>query len=175
MGFEEASPIQSEAIPVILKGKDIIGHAQTGTGKTAAFAIPTIELLEVESKHLQALILCPTRELVIQVSEQFRKLIKYKGNFEVVPIYGGQEIERQLRALRKNPQIVIATPGRMMDHMRRGSIHLDEIKIVVLDEADEMLDMGFREDMEFILKDTPADRQTIMFSATMTDDVLTLM
>ncbi|AYV56203.1 DEAD/DEAH box helicase [Leptospira kmetyi] len=175
MGFEEASPIQSEAIPVILKGKDIIGHAQTGTGKTAAFAIPTIELLEVESKHLQALILCPTRELVIQVSEQFRKLMKYKGNFEVVPVYGGQEIDRQLRALRKNPQIVIATPGRMMDHMRRGSIRLEDIKIVILDEADEMLDMGFREDMEFILKDTPADRQTIMFSATMTDDILTLM
>lgn len=175
MGFEEASPIQSEAIPVILKGKDIIGHAQTGTGKTAAFAIPAIELLEVESKHLQALILCPTRELVIQVSEQFRKLMKYKGNFEVVPVYGGQEIERQLKALRKNPQIVIATPGRMMDHMRRGSIRLNDIKIVVLDEADEMLDMGFREDMEFILKDTPIDRQTIMFSATMTDDILTLM
>ncbi|MBM9499909.1 DEAD/DEAH box helicase [Leptospira sp. 201903071] len=175
MGFEEASPIQSDAIPVILKGKDIIGHAQTGTGKTAAFAIPTIEMLEVNSKSLQALILCPTRELVIQVSEQFRKLMKYKGNFEVVPIYGGQEIDRQLRALRKNPQIVIATPGRMMDHMRRGSLRLDEIKIVVLDEADEMLDMGFRDDMEIILKDTPAERQTIMFSATMTDDILNMM
>ncbi|MDV6234242.1 DEAD/DEAH box helicase [Leptospira ellisii] len=175
MGFEEASPIQSEAIPIILKGKDIIGHAQTGTGKTAAFAIPTIELLEADQKELQALILCPTRELVIQVSEQFRKLMKYKGNFEVVPIYGGQEIDRQLRALRKNPQIVIATPGRMMDHMRRGSIRLDDIKIAVLDEADEMLDMGFREDMEVILKDTPSDRQTIMFSATMTDDILNMM
>ncbi|XDD50464.1 DEAD/DEAH box helicase [Leptospira sp. WS92.C1] len=175
MGFEEASPIQSEAIPVILKGKDIIGHAQTGTGKTAAFAIPTIELLEVNKKELQALILCPTRELVIQVSEQFRKLMKYKGNFEVVPIYGGQEIDRQLRALRKNPQIVIGTPGRMMDHMRRGSIRLNEVKMVILDEADEMLDMGFRDDMEIILKDTPADRQTVMFSATMTDDILNMM
>jgi ATP-dependent RNA helicase DeaD len=175
MGFEEASPIQSETIPHLLLGKDIIGHAQTGTGKTAAFAIPTIENIEEDKNELQAIVLCPTRELVIQVSEEFRKLMKYKKNIEVVPVYGGQEIERQLRALKRNPQIVIGTPGRTMDHIRRGTIKMESVRIVILDEADEMLDMGFRDDIEVILKDTPKTRQTVMFSATMPSEILKLM
>lgn len=174
MGFEEASPIQSEAIPLILQGKDLIGQAQTGTGKTAAFGIPIIEKINPDSKELQAIILCPTRELVIQVAEELKKIIKYKENISVVAIYGGQEIDRQLRALRKGPQIIIGTPGRTMDHMRRGSIKMDTVGIVVLDEADEMLDMGFREDMEIILQDTPKTRQTVLFSATMAQDILYL-
>ncbi len=174
MGFEEASPIQSETIPVLLNGKDLIGQAQTGTGKTAAFAIPIIDKIDFEAKELQALVLCPTRELVIQVTEEFRRLTKYFFNLAIVPVYGGQEIERQINALKKKPQVVIGTPGRLMDHMRRGTVKLDKIKFVVLDEADEMLDMGFREDMEVILKDTPAERQTIMFSATMPDDIVAL-
>lgn len=174
MGFEEASPIQSEAIPVILKDKDIIGQAQTGTGKTAAFGIPVAEKLDPEIQATQALILCPTRELVIQVAEEFRKIMKYKENLSVVPVYGGQQIDRQLRALKKNPQVVIGTPGRTMDHMRRGSIKMDSVRFVVLDEADEMLDMGFRDDIEVILKDTPENRQTIMFSATMAKDIIEL-
>ncbi|MDD3013745.1 MAG: DEAD/DEAH box helicase [Candidatus Gastranaerophilales bacterium] len=174
MGFEETSPIQSEAIPLIISGKDMIGQAQTGTGKTAAFAIPVIEKINADSKELQAVILCPTRELVIQVSEEFRKLMKYKENLTVVPVYGGQEIERQLRTLRKGAQIVIGTPGRMMDHMRRGSIKMQSVETIVLDEADEMLDMGFRDDMEVILKDTPKSRQTVLFSATMAKDIIDL-
>lgn len=173
MGFEEASPIQEAAIPLLLEDKDVIGQAQTGTGKTAAFAIPLIEKLE-EEKTIQALVLCPTRELVIQVAEEFRKLMKYKENLYAIPVYGGQEIERQLRALKKGAQIIIGTPGRTMDHIRRGSIDLSGLKMVVLDEADEMLDMGFREDIEVILKDTPENRQTIMFSATMENDILQL-
>jgi ATP-dependent RNA helicase DeaD len=175
MGFEEASPIQSEAIPPILAGQDVIGQAQTGTGKTAAFAIPLIENLDRNSKDIQALVLCPTRELVIQVTEEFHKLMKYMANISVVPIYGGQEMDRQLKALKKRPQVVVGTPGRLMDHMRRGSIRVQTVRQVVLDEADEMLDMGFRDDIEIILKDTPADRQTVMFSATMSEDILRLV
>lgn len=174
MGFEEASPIQAETIPILLAGKDLIGQAQTGTGKTAAFAIPIIDKIDFETKELQALVLCPTRELVIQVTEEFRRLTKYFFNLAIVPVYGGQEIERQITALSKKPQVVIGTPGRLMDHMRRGTVKLDKIKFVVLDEADEMLDMGFREDMEVILKDTSPQRQTIMFSATMPDDIVEL-
>lgn len=175
LGFEETSPIQSEAIPLMLQGLDITGHAQTGTGKTAAFAIPIIEKLDSEQKEIQAIILCPTRELVIQVTDEFRKLMKYFEHFSIVPIYGGQEIERQFKALKKNPQIIVGTPGRLMDHISRGSINLNKIRFVVLDEADEMLDMGFREDIEFILDGTPETRQTVMFSATMPDDIKKLM
>ncbi len=175
MGFEEASPIQSAAIPPLLAGRDIIGQAQTGTGKTAAFAVPMIENLDRNSADLQGLVLCPTRELVIQVTEEFRKLLKYMYGITVVPVYGGQEIERQLKALRKKPLVIVGTPGRLMDHMRRGSVNLKTVRQVVLDEADEMLDMGFRDDIEFILKDTPAERQTAMFSATMSDDILRLV
>lgn len=174
MGFEEATPIQSEAIPVLLKGKDVIGQAQTGTGKTASFGIPIVEMIDSHLKNVQALVLCPTRELAIQVSEEIRELLKYKKNIHIVPIYGGQSIDRQIKALRLGVQIVIGTPGRVIDHINRGNLILDKIKIVVLDEADEMLDMGFRDDIERILKSVPKERQTIMFSATMPKQILDL-
>ncbi len=174
MGFEEASPIQANAIPLLLDNKDIIGKAQTGTGKTAAFAIPLIEGLDAYSKGVQALVLCPTRELVIQVAEEFGKLLKYKKELSAVPLYGGQPIDRQLRALKKGAHVLIGTPGRTMDHINRGSVDISQLKTVVLDEADEMLDMGFRDDIEIILKDTPDERQTVMFSATMEKEILKL-
>lgn len=172
MGFEEATPIQSQAIPVILEGKDIIGQSQTGTGKTAAFGIPLLERINPEDRRLQALILCPTRELAIQVSEEFRKLLKYKDNIRVLPIYGGQPIDRQIAALRKGTQVVIGTPGRVMDHMRRRTIKAETVQMMVLDEADEMLDMGFREDIETILMKIPEEHQTLLFSATLSPEIL---
>lgn len=172
MGFEEATPIQSQAIPVILEGKDIIGQSQTGTGKTAAFGIPLLERINPEDRRLQALILCPTRELAIQVSEEFRKLLKYKDNIRVLPIYGGQTIDRQIAALRKGTQVVIGTPGRVMDHMRRRTIKAETVQMMVLDEADEMLDMGFREDIETILVKIPEEHQTLLFSATLSPEIL---
>lgn len=174
MGFEEATPIQSQAIPIIKNGHDMIGQSQTGTGKTASFGIPCLEMIDPEDRKLQALILCPTRELAIQVSEEFRKLLKFKDNIRVLPIYGGQPIDRQILALKKGAQVIIGTPGRVMDHMRRRTLKMETVKQVILDEADEMLDMGFREDIEFILTKTPDERQTIMFSATMSDEVLSL-
>ncbi len=172
MGFEEASPIQTQAIPVVLEGKDIIGQAQTGTGKTAAFGIPTIESIDPNDRSVQALILCPTRELAIQVSGEIQKLAKYKTGISVVPIYGGQPYDRQLRALKQGVQVVIGTPGRVMDHIQRGTLVLDKVKKIILDEADEMLDMGFREDIEFVLERIPAERQTIFFSATMSKPIM---
>ena len=172
MGFEEATPIQSQAIPVILEGKDIIGQSQTGTGKTAAFGIPLLERINPEDRRLQALILCPNRELAIQVSEEFRKLLKYKDNIRVLPIYGGQPIDRQIAALRKGTQVVIGTPGRVMDHMRRRTIKAETVQMMVLDEADEMLDMGFREDIETILVKIPEEHQTLLFSATLSPEIL---
>lgn len=172
MGFEEATPIQSQAIPVILEGKDIIGQSQTGTGKTAAFGIPLLERINPEDRRLQALILCPTRELAIQVSEEFRKLLKYKDNIRVLPIYGGQPIDRQIAALRKGTQVVIGTPGRVMDHMRRRTIKAETVQMMVLDEADEMLDMGFREDIETILVKILEEHQTLLFSATLSPEIL---
>lgn len=174
MGFEEATPIQSQAISVIMEGKDIIGQSQTGTGKTAAFGLPCLEMLDPDNKGLQALILCPTRELAIQVSEEFRKFLKYKENIKVLPIYGGQPIDRQITALKKGIQVIIGTPGRVMDHMRRHTIKMNSVKYVVLDEADEMLDMGFRDDIETIMLKVPEERQTVMFSATMSQDILDL-
>lgn len=172
MGFEEATPIQSQAIPVILEGKNIIGQSQTGTGKTAAFGIPLLERINPDDRRLQALILCPTRELAIQVSEEFRKLLKYKDNIRVLPIYGGQPIDRQIAALRKGTQVVIGTPGRVMDHMRRRTIKAETVQMMVLDEADEMLDMGFREDIETILVKIPEEHQTLLFSATLSPEIL---
>ena len=171
MGFEEATPIQSQAIPVILEGKDIIGQSQTGTGKTAAFGIPLLERINPEDRRLQALILCPTRELAIQVSEEFRKLLKYKDNIRVLPIYGGQPIDRQIAALRKGTQVVIGTPGRVMDHMRRRTIKAETVQMMVLDEADEMLNMGFTESINAILADVPQERNTLLFSATMSPEI----
>ncbi|KAA5547981.1 DEAD/DEAH box helicase [Adhaeribacter rhizoryzae] len=174
MGFEEASPIQTEAIPVIMQGRDVIGQAQTGTGKTAAFGIPAIESIDPKDRRVQTLILCPTRELAVQVSEEISRLIKYKNGISVVPIYGGQSYDRQLRALKQGVQIVIGTPGRVMDHIERGTLQLDAVKKIILDEADEMLDMGFREDIEFVLTKIPAERQTIFFSATMSKPIMEL-
>ena len=172
MGFEEATPIQSQAIPLVKAGKDIIGQSQTGTGKTAAFGIPCLERIDPDDRRLQALILCPTRELAIQVSEEFRKLLKYKDNIRVVPIYGGQPIDRQILALKKGAQVVIGTPGRVMDHMRRRTLKMETVQIMILDEADEMLDMGFREDIETILVKIPEDHQTLLFSATLSPEIL---
>ena len=167
MGFEAASPIQAKAIPLELEGKDIIGQAQTGTGKTAAFGIPLLEKIDPKNKKLQAVVLCPTRELAIQVAEEIRNLAKYMHGIKVLPIYGGQEIVKQIRSLKDGVQVIIGTPGRVMDHMRRKTIKFGQVHTVVLDEADEMLNMGFLEDMETILSELPEERQTVMFSATM--------
>ncbi len=174
MGFEEATPIQSQSIPYMLEGKDVIGQAQTGTGKTAAFGIAALERIDPQNKVVQAVILCPTRELAIQVSEELKKLSKYKRGIEILPVYGGQPIDRQIRALNKGVQIIIGTPGRVMDHMERRTLKLDGVRMIVLDEADEMLDMGFREDIEIIMKRIPRERQTILFSATMPRAILDL-
>lgn len=174
MGFEEASPIQSLAIPQILAHKDVTGQAQTGTGKTAAFGIPLLENIDKNDKHLQAIILCPTRELAIQVAEELKKLSAYLPKINVLPVYGGQPIDRQIKALKKGVQIIIGTPGRVMDHIDRGTLKLETIKTVILDEADEMLDMGFREDIEYILEDIPYERQFLLFSATLPPEILQL-
>ena len=169
MGFTEATPIQEQAIPIALTGQDVIGQAQTGTGKTAAFAIPFLQLIESEPV-IQVLILTPTRELCIQVEKEIKKLSKYL-RLKSVAVYGGQDITRQIRELKARPQIIVATPGRLMDHMNRKTVRLDHLKMVVLDEADEMLNMGFLEDIETILGACPEQRQTMMFSATMKDEI----
>lgn len=174
LGFEEATPIQAQAIPYIMEGRDVIGQAQTGTGKTCAFGIPAIEMLEPAEESVQVLILCPTRELAIQSTEELKSLMKYKDGIRVLPIYGGQPIDRQIRALKNRPQIIIGTPGRVMDHMRRHTLKLSNLKMIILDEADEMLNMGFRDDIDTILGEVPGDRQTILFSATMPKEILEL-
>lgn len=172
MGFEEATPIQARAIPQVMTGKDIIGQAQTGTGKTASFGIPMLQRVDPKDRHVQALVLCPTRELAIQSAEEIRKLAKFMHGIKVLPIYGGQDIMKQIRSLKGGVQVLIGTPGRVMDHMRRHTIVLDTLKMVVLDEADEMLNMGFREDIETILSETPDERQTLLFSATMPQPIM---
>lgn len=172
MGFEEASPIQAKAIPVVMSGKDIIGQAQTGTGKTASFGIPLLQKIDPKNKHLQAVVLCPTRELAIQVAEEIRKLAKFMHGIKILPIYGGQDIVKQIRSLKSGTQVMIGTPGRVMDHMRRKTIKLEHVNMMVLDEADEMLNMGFREDIETILSGIPEERQTILFSATMPKPIM---
>ncbi|HMM19829.1 MAG TPA: DEAD/DEAH box helicase [Selenomonadales bacterium] len=167
MGFEEPTPIQLQAIPTLLEGRDLIGQAQTGTGKTAAFGIPLIEKVRHSSQAIQGIVLAPTRELAIQVAEELNRIAQFTS-VHALPIYGGQDIQRQIRALKRRPQIIVATPGRLMDHMDRRTIGLQDIKTVVLDEADEMLNMGFVEDIEKILgATTAAGRQTLLFSATM--------
>ncbi len=173
MGFEEATPIQSQTIPAIMQGKDIIGQAQTGTGKTCAFAIPAVEMLE-DNDNVQMLVLCPTRELAIQIAIEFQNVAKYKERVRILPIYGGQSIDRQISALKKRPQIIIGTPGRVMDHMRRSTLKLKNLKMVILDEADEMLSMGFQEDLDVILQKTPEEKQTVLFSATMSKNILAI-
>ena len=172
MGFEYMSPIQKAAIPVMLEGKDIIGQAQTGTGKTAAFGIPLLQKVDPANKHLQAVVLCPTRELAMQAADDIRDFAKYMFGIKVLAVYGGQDISRQIRALSAGVQIVVGTPGRVMDHMRRHTMKMKDVKVLVLDEADEMLDMGFRDDIETILDGMPEERQTALFSATMPDAIL---
>jgi len=173
MGFEETTPIQELAIPAAMDGKDIIGQARTGTGKTAAFGIPMIERCEPEQGNIQGLVITPTRELAVQVAEEINTIGQFKG-VRALPIYGGQEIERQIRALKNRPQVIVATPGRLMDHMRRKLIRLQHLAMVVLDEADEMLNMGFREDIEQILTEVPHQHQTMLFSATMPGPIMDL-
>ncbi|WP_438448593.1 DEAD/DEAH box helicase [Gorillibacterium sp. sgz5001074] len=170
MGFEEATPIQEKTIPLALEGKDLIGQAQTGTGKTAAFSVPLIHKIDVTEERIVALVMCPTRELAIQVAEEIGKLGRFKG-IRSLPIYGGQDIVKQIRALKKRPQIIIGTPGRLLDHINRKTIKLDDVQTVILDEADEMLDMGFMEDIQSILKLVPENRHTMLFSATMPPNI----
>ncbi len=174
MGFEEATAIQAQAIPLLMEGRDLIGQAQTGTGKTAAFAIPVIERIAPENRKIQAIVICPTRELALQVTAEFQKLGKYRRDLMTLAVYGGQPIMRQVKALSRRPQIVVGTPGRILDLICRGVLRLDAIRTVVLDEADEMLNMGFRKDIEKILQETPAQRQTVLFSATMSQPILEL-
>jgi len=166
LGFEQASPIQAATIPLLLQGVDVVGQSQTGSGKTAAFGLPAIEKVDVTKRQTQVLVLCPTRELAVQVSEQIHQLAFFKRGLHALPIYGGQSYDRQFMGLRQGAHIVIGTPGRVMDHMRRGTLRLDAVQLVVLDEVDVMLNMGFREDIEFILQASPATRQTVFFSAT---------
>jgi ATP-dependent RNA helicase DeaD len=174
MGFEEATPIQSLAIGPILAGVDIIGQAQTGTGKTAAFGIPILERIESARKKVQALILCPTRELAVQIAEELKLLSKHKKDIHILPVYGGQPIERQIAALQRGVQVVVGTPGRVRDHMERKTLKLDQVRTAVLDEADEMLDMGFVDEMKFILGAIQAQHQTLLFSATMPKAIMSL-
>ncbi len=175
LGYEKAAPIQAEAIPMIMAGNDVIGQSQTGSGKTAAFGIPAVELVETELRAVQVIILCPTRELAVQVAEEIFRLSAFKSGVHSVPIYGGQSYDRQDRGLRQGAQIVVGTPGRILDHISRGTLKLDRVKMVVLDEADEMLDMGFRDDIEQVLKSIPSERQFICFSATMAKQILELI
>lgn len=172
MGFEQLTPIQEQSIPVLLEGNDMIGQAQTGTGKTAAFGIPLLQNLDLDSRAVQALVLCPTRELAIQAATEMRKFAKYMHGAKILPIYGGQDITNQIRSLRAGCAIVVGTPGRVMDHLRRKTLKLNDIRTIVLDEADEMLNMGFREDIESILEQMPQKHQTALFSATMPQAIL---
>ncbi len=171
LGYEVPFPIQAQIIPAIQTGRDVLGQAQTGTGKTAAFALPIINRIDTDERTPQALVLTPTRELAIQVSEAFQRYAKHVKGFRVLPIYGGQEYGNQLRSLKKGVQVVVGTPGRVMDHIRRGTLELDELKILVLDEADEMLKMGFQEDVEWILDQIPEKHQIALFSATVPNEI----
>nr|WP_028401272.1 DEAD/DEAH box helicase [Ectobacillus panaciterrae] len=170
MGFEEATPIQAQTIPVALEGSDIIGQAQTGTGKTAAFGLPLLQKVNTSNDNIQGIVIAPTRELAIQVSEELYK-IGFHKRVRILPIYGGQDINRQIRALKKHPHLIVGTPGRILDHINRKTIRLQNVETVVLDEADEMLNMGFIEDIEAILTDVPEDHQTLLFSATMPEPI----
>ena len=173
MGFEEPTPIQQLAIPQVKAGYDMIGQAQTGTGKTAAFSIPLLERLDYKKRDVQAIIITPTRELAIQVAEEITKIGRY-CRIKVLPIYGGQSIERQIRSLRYGVQVIVGTPGRLLDHLRRQTLKIDHVRMAILDEADEMLDMGFIEDIEEIIRHTPTERQTLLFSATMPEEIVRL-
>lgn len=172
MGFEEPTPIQKQAIPLLMAGQDIAGQAQTGTGKTAAYAIPGIERCKEEIRAVQVLVLCPTRELCVQIAAEYTRLLKYRKEIHVLPIYGGQAIDGQLRELKRGIHICIGTPGRVLDHIARTTLNLSTVNLVVLDEADQMLDMGFRPDIESILSYVPRERQTVIFSATLPKPIL---
>jgi ATP-dependent RNA helicase DeaD len=174
LGFEEPTPIQALAIPMMKEGRDVIGQAHTGSGKTAAYGVPLLGQIDSKDRRVQALVMCPTRELAIQVSEEMSKLAKYLPGIVIIPVYGGQPIERQLIALKKGVQVVIGTPGRILDHLHRRSLDITPVKVVVLDEADEMLDMGFRDDIGDILNRIPETRQTVLFSATMPPPIMEL-
>lgn len=175
MGFEETTPIQTLAIPYVMQGVDVVGQAQTGTGKTAAFGIPALDKIDLKLKKPQVLIMCPTRELAVQVSEEMAKLGKFKEGLRILPVYGGQSIDRQIMALRKGVHIIIGTPGRLLDHLRRKTLKFDHTNTIILDEADEMLKMGFREDIESILGNMPEKRQMLLFSATMPKAILEII
>lgn len=172
MGFEQASPIQAKSIPIAIEGKDMIGQAQTGTGKTAAFGIPLLQRVDPHSKKLQAIVLCPTRELAIQSANEVRRLAKFMHGIKVLPVYGGQEISKQIRSLKGGVQVVIGTPGRVIDHINRHTLKMEQVGTIVLDEADEMLNMGFREDIETVLEKLPEEHQTLLFSATMPKPIM---
>lgn len=175
MGYEEATEIQAKAIPLLLEGKDVVGRSQTGTGKTAAFGLPAVAMIDPEgARRVQALILCPTRELAMQASQEIEKFSKYLPYVKACAIYGGADIERQIVQLKKGATIVVGTPGRVMDHIRRHTLHLEELRSIILDEADEMLNMGFREDIEEILQYIPEERQTVLFSATMPPQIMAI-
>ena len=174
MGFSEATEIQAKSIPLIRTGRDIIGKSNTGTGKTAAFGIPAIESVSYEKKGVEVLILCPTSELAMQACDEIKKFSKYMGWVKPCAVYGGASMDRQILDLKKGANIVVGTPGRVMDHMRRRTIKLENLKMIILDEADEMLNMGFREDIETILQQIPEERQTIMFSATMPPAIMAI-
>ena len=174
IGYEAPSPIQAATIPLLLEGCDLIGQAQTGTGKTAAFALPVLEKLDLADRRPQALVLTPTRELAIQVAEAFQGYARHLPGFHVLPIYGGQSMGIQLRHLRRGVHVVVGTPGRVMDHLRRETLSLGELRTVVLDEADEMLRMGFIEDVDWILEQAPPERQIALFSATMPEPIAEL-
>ena len=171
VGFEQPSPIQAETIPVLMDGHDVVGLAQTGTGKTAAFALPVLSRIDKSKRHPQALVLAPTRELALQVAESFQSFSEYLGGISVLPIYGGQSYGVQLSGLRRGAHIVVGTPGRVIDHLEKGSLDISGLRFMVLDEADEMLNMGFQEDVERILSDTPEDKQVALFSATMPNGI----
>jgi ATP-dependent RNA helicase DeaD len=175
LGFELPSPIQEQAIPMALQGVDIVGLSQTGSGKTAAFSLPMLQKIDLEFKSPQALVLCPTRELAVQVAEEIQRLATHLEHFYATPIYGGAPIDRQIKALKKGVHVVVGTPGRIIDHLKRKTLKLDAISMVILDEADRMLDMGFRDEMEEILDSLPEDRQTLFFSATMNKSVTNLI
>ena len=167
VGYETPSPIQAQSIPHLLEGRDLLGLAQTGTGKTAAFALPLLSQIDVQQRHPQVLVLTPTRELAIQVAEAFQRYARHMRGFHVLPVYGGQDMRSQLRSLQRGAQVIVGTPGRVMDHIRRESLKLEDLKTIVLDEADEMLRMGFVDDIEWIMDHTPSQRQVALFSATM--------
>ena len=171
VGYETPSPIQARTIPLLLEGRDVVGQAQTGTGKTAAFALPILSKLDLKQKDPQVLVLAPTRELAIQVSEAFQTYAHHMKGFHVLPIYGGQDYSVQIRALKRGVHVAVGTPGRVMDHIRRGTLVLDKLTTLVLDEGDEMLRMGFIDDVEWILDQTPKDRQVALFSATMPQQI----